>query len=83
MRHLRRAAVLFAAAVLWQAAALATEKVSARVEEVVIPTFSIAKGSPTPALFEEDSYAAYPRTMLDANTRPAQPQDKLMFFSSA
>ncbi len=56
--------------------AAAEGKVSARIETVVIPTFTIDKGSPVPQIFAEDWYAAYPRTMLDVTTRSKEPTDK-------
>jgi tetratricopeptide (TPR) repeat protein len=76
MRRMRVIFAVLAAIAVLQAALFAAEKVSARTETVVIPTFEIDKGSPAPALFNEDSYAAYPRTMLDVSSRSEKPVDK-------
>ena len=76
MRRMRVIFAVLAAIAVLQAALFAAEKVSARTETVTIPTFEIDKGSPAPALFNEDSYAAYPRTMLDVSSRSEKPVDK-------
>ncbi len=75
-RHSRlAAAVLFFFACA--SAAVAAERVSAKVENVTIPTFTLGPDEPAPAIFEtNDTNAAYPRTNIDIASRAAEPVDK-------
>ena len=74
-KHLR-AVVLVAVILALQVGVGAAEKVSARTEKAVIPTFEIGKGNPSPVIFNNDSAGAYPRSMLDVGTRAKEPTDK-------
>ena len=51
--------------------------VRASVETVVIPTYTIGKGLPSPSLFDlEETRGAYPKTTYDIGNRSAAPVDK-------
>jgi len=72
----RIAAVVFAL-FLVAPSAFATDAVTAKVETVNIPTFSLGPGDPAPAIFgNRETYAAYPRTTIDIGTRAKDPVDK-------
>ena len=53
------------------------DRVAARTEKTIIPTYTISRGLAAPAIFElEETRGAYPRTVLDIGTRSEKPVER-------